>query len=195
MSAPSWERITSSTASRSSIPGAILAIAARSSALRRGSSSDGMRMKPRSPTRSPLRSVVSFGSIAIQPRLDRLPQGLCGLDLDFAIGSGARRRENEGETELRALLEPPLGLRGRAQAAGESDLAECRNSRLHRNAARCGSDSQSNREVSARLVDANAAGDVDEDIRLSQRDARVPGEHRDDHREPLRIDAGRNAAW
>src|SRR5436853_4673686 len=142
MSAPSWERITSSTDSRSPVPGAILAIAASSSGFfRRGSSSAGMRVKPRSPRRcSDLRSTVSFGSVAIEPRLDRLPQRLCGVDPDFASGSCPVRSDDGDETELCALLEPALGLRGRPEPAGETDLAERCDPCLHRHAPRRGRD-------------------------------------------------------
>ncbi len=41
----------------------------------------------------------------------------------------------------------------------------------------------------AGLVDSHAAGHVDEDVGLTQRDARVPAENGPDHREPLRVDA------
>jgi len=57
-----------------------------------------------------LRSVVSFGSVAIQPCSDCLPQRLCGLDRDFAIGWRSRRGDYGRETQLRALLEASLGL-------------------------------------------------------------------------------------
>src|SRR3954454_24024012 len=172
MSAPSCERITSSTASRSPVPGAILAIAARSSGVfRRGSSSAGMRVKPSSPRRySVLRSVVSFGSVAIKPRSDRLPQRLCGLDRDFAIAGRPYRRDHSREAELGALLEPPLALSRRAQPAGEADLAEGGDTGLHRRAAGGRGDGERHGEVSARLVDADAPGHVDEDVCLAERD-------------------------
>src|ERR1700751_5633591 len=199
MSAPSWERMTSSTAWRSSVPGATVAIAARSSGFRRGSSSAGMRVNPRSPRRSrscpglacgepvflpdvggfaadvsSLRSVVSFGSIAIEPRLDRLPQRVCGFDHDSAIRRGSRRRDDGGEPQLRALLEPPFCLRSRAEAAREADLAEGGDALLHRNAARPRRNGKSDGEVYTRLVDAAATRDVDEDIGLPERDAGGP---------------------
>src|SRR5215813_13943406 len=172
MSAPSCERITSSTASRSPVPGAIFAIAESSSGFfRRGSSSAGMRVKPRSPRRcSDFRSVVSFGSIAIEPRLDRLPQRLCGLYRDFAIRRcGAGRRDDGGEAELRALLEAALGLRRDPEAAGEADLAERGDALLDRYATSRGGDRESHGEIGARFVDADTAGDVDEDVGLPER--------------------------
>src|SRR6202007_71649 len=122
-----------------------LTSAARSYGLRRrGSSCDGRRVTPRSPRRSTLRSVVSLGSIAIKPRLDRLPQRLCGLDVDFASRSRACRSEDGGEPELRAFLETTLSLRRCAEAPGEPDLAESSDARLHGNAARGGRDGERN---------------------------------------------------
>ena len=53
-------------------------------------------------------------------------------------------------------------------------------------AARGRGDRERDAEVGARLVDPHAAGDVDEDVGLAERDARVAPEHGDDHREPLR---------
>ena len=49
-------------------------------------------------------------------------------------------------------------------------------------------------EVGAGLVDPDAAGDVDEDVGAAERQAGVPREHGDDHREALRVDAGGDAA-
>ena len=49
-------------------------------------------------------------------------------------------------------------------------------------------------EVGAGLVDPHAAGDVDEDVGAAEREAGVPASDGDDHREPLRVDAGRDAA-
>jgi hypothetical protein len=43
-------------------------------------------------------------------------------------------------------------------------------------------DRERHREVGAGLVDADAPGDVDEDIGLAEPDARVPREHGNDHR-------------
>ena len=48
-------------------------------------------------------------------------------------------------------------------------------------------------EVGPGLVDADAARDVDEDVRVAERQTGVAGEHRDDHREALGVDAGADA--
>ena len=49
-------------------------------------------------------------------------------------------------------------------------------------------------EVGRRLVDPHTAGHIDEDVRLSERDTRVPSEDGDDHGQALRVDAGGDAA-
>src|SRR5437868_14609820 len=124
MSAPSCERMTSSTACRNGVPGAIFSIAARSAASRRGSSSEGVRVNPSSPSRSALRSLVSLvGSVVIESRPDRLAQRLGLRYLECAMGRGADRGDDEPEAQLRALVEAPLGLRCGPEAAGEADLA------------------------------------------------------------------------
>src|SRR4029077_5557840 len=46
-------------------------------------------------------------------------------------------------------------------------------------------------EIRARLVDPDATGNVDEDIRTAERDARVPRADGDGEREPLRVEPGR----
>ena len=98
------------------------------------------------------------------------------------------------QAELRALLEPALGLRRRPQPAGETDLAERGEAVADRRPSRGRGDRERDREVGSGLVDPDAAGDVDEDVRLTERKPRVPREHGDDHREPLRVDAGRRRA-
>ena len=111
----------------------------------------------------------------------------------------ARRRvggcDDGLQPELRALLEPALGLRRGAKAAREPDLAERRQAVLRRHALRGGSDRQRDGEVRAGLVDADAAGHVDEDVRAAERDACVPAQDGDDHREPLGVDTGRDPPW
>ena len=77
------------------------------------------------------------------------------------------------EAEFRALIEPPVGLGRGAQAPGKPDLAEGRRARLDRRAPRRGCDRERNREVGARLVDADTAGDVDEDVGCTESDACV----------------------
>ena len=86
------------------------------------------------------------------------------------------------------------GLRRRTQTSRQPDLAEHGQTFTCRYTLRGGGDRQRDGEVGARLVDPNAAGDVDEDVRAAERDAGVPPRHGDDHREPLRVDAGRDAA-
>src|SRR5262249_19659788 len=92
--------------------------------------------------------------------------------------------------ELRALLEAPLGLRGRAEASGQPDLAEGTEARAGRSASRGRGNGEADSEVGAWLVDADAAGDIDEHVGLPEGHARVAGEDGDEHREALRVDAG-----
>src|SRR5258708_3857794 len=125
--------MTSSTAWRIGVPGAIVSIAARSFGSRRGSSSEGERVKPSSVLR---RSDFSFGSFGIESGLYRLTEGLRLDALQCAMTRRSLRGDDGREPELGAFLEAPVGLRGRAQAPGEADLAEAGGAGLHRPADR-----------------------------------------------------------
>src|SRR5437868_3102486 len=103
---------------RTSVPGAMRAIEARRRGSRRGSSSDGVRVKPR--CLSVLSGVIEPHS-AVQAGHDRVSQRLRSLYVEFATSGGAGRGDDAGEAQLGALLEAAVGLRGRAEAAGESD--------------------------------------------------------------------------
>src|SRR4051794_14570001 len=132
-------------------------------------------------------SVLSWlGSLRIDPRLRSLAQRLCLEYAKFATNRSAGRGDRRDEAELGAFLEPPFGLRRRPEPAGEADLAERRELRFDRRALRRGDDRQRDRQVGAGLVDADAAGDVDEDVGLAERDPRVARDDGDDHREALR---------
>src|SRR5438067_10522358 len=96
----------SSIPCRTSVPGAIRAIEARRRGSRRGSSSDGVRVKPR---------CLSVLSGVIEPWLDRVAQRLRSLYVEFATSGGTGRGDDAGEAQLGALLEAAVGLRGRAQ--------------------------------------------------------------------------------
>src|SRR5947208_16837951 len=103
----------------SSVPGATRAIDASRRGSRRGSSSDGERVKPRAPT-----CCLSALS-GIEPRLDRVSERLLLQHGEFAMRSSSSRDERDREPELSAFLQAPLGLRRRTEPAGEADLAEC----------------------------------------------------------------------
>src|SRR4051812_41841391 len=135
ISAPSLERMMSSIAERSAVPGAILPTAARIFESRRGSCCVGCRTIP---SGGGIRgSLLSWlGSLSIDPRLRSLAQRLCLEYAKFATNRGARRGDCRDEAELGAFLEPPLGLRRRPEPAGEADLAEGRELRLHGRALR-----------------------------------------------------------
>src|SRR5437764_13628445 len=151
ISAPSRERMMSSIPWRSSVPGAMRSIAASSFGSRRGSSSDGVRVKPSDEVPRSSRLGV-FSSSSIEPRADGLPQRLHLLHVQFATRGCARRSDGSREPELRALLEAPLALRRGTQATGEPDLAEGGDPFPYGRAARGRGDRERNGEVGARLV-------------------------------------------
>ena len=117
------------------------------------------------------RSYPGSARSASSPASHRLPQRLGLQHVQFAMRRRAGRGDRRDEAELRALLEPPLGLRRRPQPAGEADLAEGGEPVLHGHALGGGGDRERDREVGAGLVDADAAGDVHEDVGLAERDA------------------------
>ncbi len=104
------------------------------------------------------------------------------------------RRDHRDDAELRALLETPFRLGGRPQTPREAELPERGDTLAERRRARGGRDRECNGEIGARLVDAHAAGDVDEHVGRPERDPRVATEDGNDHREPLRVDTGSDAA-
>src|SRR6266852_4464533 len=106
----------SSIPCRSSVPGATRSIDASRRGSRRGSCSDGERVKP---------SVLACLSplSGIESRLDRVFQRVVLLLVEFAMRGGSRRNDDAIEAELCAFLEPPLCLGGRTEPAGEADLA------------------------------------------------------------------------
>src|SRR3954462_14405228 len=116
--APPWELLRSSMPCLSSVPGATGAIEASSRGSRRGSPSEGERVKPRAPT-----CCLSALS-GIESRLHRVSQRLLLQHVEFATRRGSFRGYRDGEPELRAFLQPPLGLCRRPQPAGEADLPE-----------------------------------------------------------------------
>src|SRR5438445_12711741 len=178
----------SSIPCRSSVPGAIRAIDPSRRGSRRGSSSEGVRVKPRL-----LAACLSVLSVT-QAHLDRASKRVALLDPDLAMSGGACRGERNGEAELCALLKRPCRLRGGAEAAGQPGLAEGREARTDGHTPGCRRDCESDCKIGARFVDPHTPGDVDEDVRRAERDAGVPAEHGDDHREPLGVDAGPDAA-
>src|SRR3954453_21051557 len=123
MSAPSLERMMSSMPERSSVPGAMRAIASSSWALRRGSSSEGVRVKPRS-TALPSRLGLLPFFWATDSHSDRSTDRVGLVHAKFAMGGRAPCRDHHGEAELRAFLEAALGLCSRSQSSGQADLAE-----------------------------------------------------------------------
>src|ERR687885_2733854 len=182
--APSRERMMSSIPWRSSVPGAIRSIAARSFGSRRGSSSEGVRVKPSGTVPRSSRLAV-FSSDRIEPRANRLPERLHLLHAQFATSGRARRRDDLREPELRALLEAPLALRGGSEATGEADLAEGGDALPHRRAARGRGDRKRDSQVRSRLVDPHAPRHVHEYVGRAERDPRVAREPGDDPRPPL----------
>src|ERR1043166_732280 len=137
-----------------SVPGATRSIEWSRRGSRRGSSSDGERVKPSIP------GCLSALS-GIEPRLDRVLQRVVFVNAEFAMRGGPHRDHDAIQAELRALLQTPFGLGGRPETAREADLAEGREPGPNGHPSRCRRDGERDREVGAGLVDANAAGDVD----------------------------------
>src|SRR3954470_23764176 len=79
-----------------------------------------------------------------------------------------------------------------AKLAGEADLAEGGErpvaTALQREPARGAREGERYRQVGARLLDADAAGHRHEHVARAERDAAVPGEHREDERQAVAID-------
>ena len=130
--------MTSSTAWRSGVPGAIFSIAASSLRVAARVVLGRRAREAELAARLGSSSLVSFAArSASSPARDRLAQRLrlrrpevCHARWRACRGDDAR------EAELRALLEPAVGLGRRAEAAGEADLAE-RGDRRPRTGTRC----------------------------------------------------------
>src|ERR671911_913836 len=161
---------------RRSVPGATRAIASSSLALRRGSSSEGVRVKPRS-TALPSRLSLLLLVVATNAHPDRSPECVGLLDPKFAMARSALRSDDGSEPQLRALLEPPLGLGGGPETSRQPHLPERNRPLTDAHSLGCGRDRERDREVCAGLVYPHSAGDVDEHVRGAERDARVPGKH------------------
>src|SRR5258708_18885920 len=111
--------MTSSTVWRSSLPGATFETAASRLGSRRGSSSEGDRVKPSSAAaQSGLVSLLSFdGLFGIESGANRLADGLGVRHLKCAMTGRAFRGHDPGEAELRAFLQPAVRLRRTAPTA------------------------------------------------------------------------------
>src|SRR3954447_11014575 len=146
--------MTSSTAWRSGVPGAIFSIACSSCGSRRGASSEGVLVKPSS---SLSRSTLAWSLDGIEACLDRFAQRLCLRNPNLAsprrFGPGGG--DDGRNAELRALFEPPLRLCCGPQPARETDLAERGEARPDRRPLRSRCDGERDREIGARLVDAD----------------------------------------
>ena len=86
----------------------------------------------------------------------------------FELRGVARRQDAAFEAELAGFFDPRFGLRDAADFSGQADFAEenCFGIEDVFPAAR--SDGGDDAEIDRRLVDVNAAGDVDEDILIEE---------------------------
>src|SRR3954465_5220475 len=139
MRAPSSARMMSSIPARKAVPGATWLRAER-------------------------KFLSVRGSARIEPRLNGLAQRLRFCQTHFATGFGAFRHDRGGKAQLRALGEPPVGLAGRPQAPCETDLAEAGAPVADTDSLGRRGDRERDPHVSSGLVDADAAGDVHEDV-------------------------------
>src|ERR671932_1064825 len=160
ISAPSCERMMSSIACRNSVPGAIVAIARRSLGSRRGSSSDGVRVKPRPPVMGALAACGLSVSCGIESGLDRAAERLRLEYAQFATGVRPGRNDDGADAELPTFLQAALRLCRRTQPSGEPHLAERGDAVADGDAARRRGDRERDGEIRAGLVDPYAARDV-----------------------------------
>src|SRR3954471_2893445 len=102
-----------------------------------------------------------------------------------------RRRDDVSESELLGLRAAPVGVPDTAQLAGQPDLAEAGDRHLiaHFHAFRGAGDGESNGQIGPRLLDADAAGDVDEHVGGTGADAGVAAEDGEYEREAVAVDA------
>ena len=145
---------------RSAVPGAI----------RGSASSSGSRRGSPPPAR-----VDRPALIGSRLPLQRSPPDASSFS---CVSGGVRHaarpvRHEAAEPELGALLQAALGLRaGRSRPV--SPISPKRRVRLATACPAPRGDRERDRQVGGRLVDAHAAGDVDEDVGLAERDPRVP---------------------
>src|SRR5436190_3667229 len=129
---------------RNSVPGAIRRRLPSRRGSRRGSSSEGVREKPRS-----LAGCLFLPSL-IQPHFDRPLQRFRLLNADLATGARAGRRDGGDQAQLGTLLESPLRLRRSPEPAGEADLAEGGELWTNGSTSLCRSDGERDGQVGAR---------------------------------------------
>jgi hypothetical protein len=86
--------------------------------------------------------------------------------------------------------QPPLRLACGPEPPGQAHLAEACKPFADLNSARSGGNGERHAQVRAGLVDPYAAGHVDEDVGLPERNSRMAAEDGDDHGKALRIDSG-----
>src|SRR5215210_4624432 len=136
-------------------------------------------------------SFLSFlGSALIQRYSDRLPNRRRRLQCDSAMRLRPFRNDGLRKAQLGGLGETSLGLGDGAQPAREADLGKARETRADRLSTGSRRDRDRDRQVRPRFVDSNAAGDVHENVRLTERDTRVAAQDGDDHGQAFRVDAG-----
>src|SRR5919106_2314090 len=133
--APSLARMMSSRPWRSSVPGAIREIAARSFGSSRGSA-DGVRVKALGESRVLPSRLGCLGLVCTEPRCDGLPKRVRLEDSQFAICVRAGRNERSAEAQLRALVNPALSLHRRTEPSREADLRKRREPLIDRDAFR-----------------------------------------------------------
>ena len=102
------------------------------------------------------------------------------------------RSKHGASSELAAFVDAPRRLSRRTQAARKADLTKRGKVRSHGDVPRGRGDRQRDAQVCPRLVDSQAAGNVDEHVSSAKRQPGVAGKHGDDHREPLWINTGCN---
>src|SRR5690606_30462503 len=103
--------------------------------------------------------------------------------------SGDRRDDGVAKAEARRFGEAGLEARDLAEFAGQARLAEGDEVRWQRAPAVARGDREEDREVGRGLRQADAARDVDEDVLVEHERVAVAIEHREEHRQAVRIGA------
>ena len=105
-----------------------------------------------------------------------------------------RRARSPAEAEPGGLAQPPIEPRHRSQLAEQADLADRDGAGRDRPVAERRGEGQRDRQVERRLLDGQAAGEVDVDVVARQADPGPPAEDRDEQRHPVGVDAARGPA-
>src|SRR5881409_584914 len=107
----------------------------------------------------------------------------------------ARRQEHAPKSLACRLGQPPLDAGNGTDLAAEADLAEEERVGGHGTVVDCRDEGRKNREVGRGFDQPDAAGHVDEDIQIPERQATAALEYREQQCEAAMIEPRRHALW